>query len=529
MASFRFRRDTLPEDVGRLFGEGMPPPLVPSTTETAAPPPAPPAVRNLPLDTLPADCLFTLHQHVPVQLILRLVCKAMRDAHGRTTTQLCDVVVSPKLAQWARFVGYPSQEVGTGVMARKAVAGGRMDTLVYLRSQSSYPPIIDLDLCRMACYHGQLETLQWLRARDPQTFKWDSHCANVAAQNGHLETLKWARQNGCPFCMQAVHAATRGNHIECVRWLCTHDKGHANARTLQWATVQGNLEMIKLQYAFGATADAACVYEAARHGHLDCLLYFVGHMDTDYHYHHLMEAAVTTPKMNIDLVRWVLSRYDAGDWEGFLTMAHPFLPRAIESAAEYGHIEVLELARQRGCWGGEFTGGAMSAAAEEDQLETLKWLRKHGCEWNEDTCEQAARYGALASLKWLREQGCPWDFATVETAVMHCDLETVQWICHNWDAGCLPFRETRTHVQDLNRELTNKAARHGNTGVLIWLIANGCEYDLQHLEMAAHQTETVTGEPPCQHEDRTAVRAFLKRLMVLRQSCGPGFERFLQC
>ena len=103
----------------------------------------------------------------------------------------------------------------------------------------------------------------------------------------------------------------------------------------------------------------------------------------------------------------------------------------------------------------------------------------------------------------------------------------MQWICHNWDAGCFPFLETRTHVQDLNRALTNKAARHGQTEVLIWLIANGCEYDLQHLELAAQQMEKEKGEPPCQYEDRTDVREFLKRLAVLRQSCGPGFERLL--
>ena len=528
MASFRFRRDTLPEDVARLFGEGMPPPLVP-TTEAAAPPFPAPAVRNLPLDTLPADCLFVLHQHVPVQLILRLVCKAMRDAHGRTKTQLCDVVVSPKLAEWARSVGYPSQGVGTGVMARKAVAGGRMETIVYLRAQSSYPSITDLDLCRLACYHGQLETLQWLRKHG---FQWDGHCAHVAAQNGHLETLKWARQNGCPFCMEAVEAATNGNHIECVRWLCTHDKGLVNGRTLRWAAVHGNLEMIRLQHSFGAFAHNHCVYEAARQGQLACLQYFVVDMEADHSFHYLMDAALATSKMNIDLVHWVLARYDAGEWEGFSGMEHPFNYRCIESAAAHGHMEVLELARQRGCWGGKYTEGAMGAAAEGDNIETLKWLRKHGCVWNEDTCAQAARFGALGALKWLREQGCPWDFETVEVAVVHSDLETVQWICHNWDkgpAGCLPFCETHSHIQDLNRGLTNKAARHGQTEILIWLVANGCEYDLQHLETAAHQTETVMGEPPCRHEDRTNVLDFLKRLAVLRQTCGPGFERFLQC
>ena len=62
MVSICFRRDTLPEDVGRLFGEGMPPPLVP-TTERAAPP-APPVVRNLPLHLVGRPCSESTLSHM---------------------------------------------------------------------------------------------------------------------------------------------------------------------------------------------------------------------------------------------------------------------------------------------------------------------------------------------------------------------------------------------------------------------------------------------------------------------------------
>ena len=157
---------------------------------------------------------------------------------------------------------------------------------------------------------------------------------------------------------------------------------------------------------------------------------------------------------------------------------------------------------------------------------------RSGCEWNEMVCEEAAGFGELELLKWAREQGCPWDFHTVECAVIGGNLGTVQWICGNWDkgpAGCLPFRETDSHPPDLNRELTNKAARHGHVEVLIWLIANGCQYDMERLKLAMCQDGSIKTEPPFGHLDRREVQDFVRRLELLRETCGPGFEQFLRC
>ena len=81
--------------------------------------------------------------------------------------------------------------------------------------------------------------------------------------------------------------------------------------------------------------------------------------------------------------------YDPEEWAAQPTLAHPFRPEAIDFAAASGHIEVLALARERGCWGGEFTQNACAHAASWGQLETLKWLRAHGCEWDEKTRDEA--------------------------------------------------------------------------------------------------------------------------------------------
>ena len=50
-----------------------------------------------------------------------------------------------------------------------------------------------------------------------------------------------------------------------------------------------------------------------------------------------------------------------------------------------------------------------SGAAEGGHLEVLQWARENGCPWDSDTCDKAAGKGHLEVLKWARQNGCPWD------------------------------------------------------------------------------------------------------------------------
>jgi hypothetical protein len=53
-----------------------------------------------------------------------------------------------------------------------------------------------------------------------------------------------------------------------------------------------------------------------------------------------------------------------------------------------------------------------SAAAEGGHLEVLQRARQQGCPWDEETCRTAGERWHLEVLQWARQQGCPWDVKT---------------------------------------------------------------------------------------------------------------------
>ena len=87
----------------------------------------------------------------------------------------------------------------------------------------------------------------------------------------------------------------------------------------------------------------------------------------------------------------------------------PWDASTCENAAEGGHLEVLQWARENGCPWDEWT---CAYAAGGGHLEVLKWARENSCPWDEHTCSNAAGGGHLEMLKWARENGCPWDEET---------------------------------------------------------------------------------------------------------------------
>jgi hypothetical protein len=91
-------------------------------------------------------------------------------------------------------------------------------------------------------------------------------------------------------------------------------------------------------------------------------------------------------------------------------------------------IEVLKLARQRGC---SWDTWVCERAAAKGHINTLKWLRDNGCPWNERTCESAAREGHFDTLKWARNNGCPCDEWVCAFAAEEGRLDILQWAREN--------------------------------------------------------------------------------------------------
>jgi len=177
--------------------------------------------------------------------------------------------------------------------------------------------------------------------------------------------------------------------------------------------------------------------------------------------------------------------------------AFPNLSKALNGAAEGGHLELVKHLREKGCEWDESTCAAaaqeghvhvlehlrtndcpwdeesMAYAASEGQLDTLKWLHEHGCPWDEESMPCAARAGKFASLKWLHEHGCPgWDEYTFAAAASGGNLEMIKWMHDNgcpWDEGA-----------------TEQAAVDDNLEILKWLHENGCQISDEACSEAAN-------------------------------------------
>tara|TARA_B110000459_G_C16382740_1_gene390586 strand:- start:389 stop:757 length:369 start_codon:yes stop_codon:yes gene_type:complete len=75
------------------------------------------------------------------------------------------------------------------------------------------------------------------------------------------------------------------------------------------------------------------------------------------------------------------------------------------------------------------------AAAEFGHLEVLQLLHENGCPWKEETCAMASSSGKLEVTQWLRTNGCLWNartFFRAERVMFHGD-EMSNWLIAN---GC---------------------------------------------------------------------------------------------
>lgn len=69
-----------------------------------------------------------------------------------------------------------------------------------------------------------------------------------------------------------------------------------------------------------------------------------------------------------------------------------------DTAARLGRLDLLQIARARGCPFGLKTS---ANAAEAGHITILKYLRRNGCPWNWTTYQAAARGGHRNILEWM--------------------------------------------------------------------------------------------------------------------------------
>ena len=184
-----------------------------------------------------------------------------------------------------------------------------------------------------AAFWGHLNLLKQWEEQDG-AHKFNEQTCAYAAYGGHLEVLKYLRENGCPWDLGTIDAASQGGHFDIVKY--AHENGCPwSENTCMNAAKKGHFEMLKYAHENGCPWHEGTCAQAAEKGHLQMLRY----------------ARENTPQC---------------PWDQFVTLL----------AAIYGHKEVLKYARENGC---KWT--TMCASAAEGQLlflDVLVYTRKSG-------------------------------------------------------------------------------------------------------------------------------------------------------
>ena len=443
----------------------------------------------MPLDTLPTDVLVELFKLVDIQYALRLVCRALRDAHpGKTTTAVRDVVASVSLVAWAHACGYTN----CTILTRKAALDGRLDALKWLHERPGSHSVVDWATCMYAAQGGHLETLQWLRANE---YPWNSFTCDTAAEYGHLACLDWAFDHNCPFSPSALALAAKNGHVECVHWLLAR-KCTMTHPAISGAAMNGHLNVLRLLRERSCPWDSDAPCAAAAHGHLDCLRFLLSPPDI-CPWSGTQVTATAAENGHVHVLRWLITR------NGSLCKLRL---NACRLAAQNGHIPVLELARDRDAF--VFDHPTLCTwAAFGGKLETLKWLIAHGSPVGADVAKEAAEHGHLDVLKYLKaqfpEQYTEFPRKAMVLAARHNYAEVVEWLHANNTV--------------LTPEVVYEAAQYGFADIVRWALRQGCYYEFDELVRYSKLRE----------HDQTALQAFLVTLRELRATCGPGFERLL--
>ena len=231
------------------------------------PSPPEPAPDALLLHQLPTDALRELFAHVPLKVVLKLTCRALRDAcPERTELTLSHVCASSWRYRWAMRVGCP-WEWGAPLAAKMARHGctnallwavmngmawdkettrqaahhGHLETLV--RAIAAGCAMDGTEVARKAASHGHLHVLEWIVSK--HAVKWSNMHTTAAARRGHLEVLKWLRSRGIPWGSNAVTQAAGYNHAAVVEW-AVHNGGRLLPKAMWAAAERGHLEMVTL-------------------------------------------------------------------------------------------------------------------------------------------------------------------------------------------------------------------------------------------------------------------------------------------
>jgi len=123
---------------------------------------------------------------------------------------------------------------------------------------------------------------------------------------------------------------------------------------------------------------------------------------------------------HLDLVRWMHEEQHV-----------PLDNMTMSWAALSGNISLLRYVMEKG---GKLNSDTLSSAAWSGSEVMVRWLHdEHHLPWSSEMCTSAAENGHLSLLQYLRSQGCEWDAETGDRAAMNGHLSVLRWATEH---GC---------------------------------------------------------------------------------------------
>lgn len=214
--------------------------------------------------------------------------------------------------------------------------------------------------------------------------------------------------------------AARHGHLDCLMY--ARAKGHRwGSDTCYQAAAGGHLACLAYAHRNGCRWSGDECEAAASYGHVECLRYLAEH--------------------GCPVYSWTCVAAASAGHLGCLAYAHGRgCALAVDMdryAARGGHLDCVIFLAEKGA----LADNICRHAASSGSVPCLAWLHDHGFAWDASTCADAAAAGSLACVTYARERGCPWDASTLTGAVRSGNADLVHYAvansCPRDDAACL--------------------------------------------------------------------------------------------
>jgi hypothetical protein len=334
-----------------------------------------------------------------------------------------------------------------------------------------------------AAKNNQFEVLKWLDGNMNEII-CTTDPMDVAAENGHFDILKWLHNHKRAQCTtNAMDKAAENGHFDILKWLHDHTDAGCTVFAMDGAAKSGHFEILKWLHINRTEGCKSALIQALQGGDIEIAEWLhnnrTGINDLSNFPHFGIPSCI--PKKHVLL--WVLQNYPS--------LFPEFKGRAIETAASEGDLETIKLIwkispNKRDY----FLRSAAHNAVMWGHIHVLEWflLKNPGLIKDQLLPETAAEYGHLDILKMFLQKGGNINSCIVQRALVCGHLEVVKWMVQsnipipeyppgpvNSPNTELVFWLHENNVAQFNSEAMDSAACWGNFELLKWLHKNRTE------------------------------------------------------